>query len=363
MDINQHNTQTQIVSNDEISIRELIIKIGKCYHYLLSKWLIIVFSGALGGSLGFFYAWSKKPLYTATTTFVFEDAKSGAGSQYAGLAALAGMSVGGGGGLFHGDNLLELYKSRTMLQKTLLSSGVFDGKSDLLINRYIQIKKLRKVWEKSPSLAKLSFSIPQERYTRAHDSIMTKIVGDINNNCLKVDKPDKKLGIIDVDVKSTDEQFAKIFNDRVVETVNQFYIETKTKKQNANILVLQYQADSVRRILNAAIGVTASSLDANPNINPALQVLRVPSQRKQIEVQTNTSIYAEIVKNLEMARLAARQDAPLIQLVDQAVFPLKVDKTSKIKFAIIGGVLFGFFAALTLLVKKELNELFKNNEN
>lgn len=360
MDTNQHFTKDTVANSDEISLKELILKIREWYRYLLTKWVIILAAGILGGALGFIYAWTKKPVYTATTTFVLEDGKSGGISQYAGLAALAGVSLGGnGGGLFQGDNLLELYKSRTMLQQTLLSTGEFDGKKDLLINRYIQINKLRKTWAKNPKLAELSFSIPVEKYTRAHDSVMTTIIGDLNRNYLKVSKPDKKLGIIDVDVKSQDEQFAKVFNDRVVATVNQFYIETKTKKQNANIRVLQHQADSVRRMLNAAIGGTAASIDANPNANPALQILRVPSQRKQIDVQANSAIYAEIVKNLEMARLTARQDAPLIQVVDKPVYPLTMIAGNKMITVILCALLFILFVMSVFLAYKAFANALK----
>lgn len=354
----EYGNSTPVVAvNDEISLKELISKIGKGFRYLITKWYILGIVGFIGCVSGYLYAWSKKPIYKATTTFVLEDGRN-SGSQYSGLAALAGISMGGaGGGLFMGDNLLELYKSRTMLQKTLLSYGLFDGKKDLLINRYIKINKLRESWVKNKKLKNLNFQIPYNQYTRAHDSIMTAIIGNINKSYLTVSKPDKKLGIIDVDVKSPDEQFSKNFNDRVVENVNQFYIETKTKKQLSNIRILQRQADSVRAVLNVSIGGTASALDANPNANPALQILRVPSQRRQIDVQSNSAIYAEIVKNLEMAKLTARQDAPLIQVVDVPLYPLSVQRSSKLVWMIMLSVTFMFIAsAIMILVEFSLKE-------
>lgn len=354
----QPNSMPSSTQNKEISLLELVLKIREWFFYLFNKWVIILLLGVIGGTLGFLYAWSKKPIYTATTSFVMEDSRNSSLGQYAGLAALAGVNVGGsGGGLFMGDNLLELYKSRTMLQKTLLSYGLFDGKQDLLINRYIKINKLREGWDKKANLKGISFQIPFKNYTRLHDSIMTAIISDINKTSLTVNKPDKKLGIINVDVKSKDEQFAKCFNDRVVATVNQFYIETKTKKQNTNILILQHQADSVKKMLNVAIGGTASSLDANPNANPALQILRVPSQRKQIDVQANSAIYAEIVKNLELAKLSSRQDAPLIQIVDSPIYPLGVEKLGKKKTVIISSILSVLLGCGFLILRKELSTL------
>src|SRR5690606_1780639 len=105
------------------SVKELILTIQSWMSYFLSKWRILLIAGILGGIAGLGYALWKKPLYTATTTFVLEggDGKN-ALSQYAGMAAMVGIDLGGGtNGLFQGDNILELYKSRTMLMRTLLS--------------------------------------------------------------------------------------------------------------------------------------------------------------------------------------------------------------------------------------------------
>lgn len=331
--------------NDEISFRDLMLKILEWFKFLRSKAKIILAAGVLGGVLGLAFAYFKRPRYIATCTFVLEEAGSEKGlGRYAGLAAMAGVNIGGlssESGVFQGDNILELYKSRNMLQKTLLSYGEFDGKQELLINRYITINKLRDSWIKKRELKHLSFDIPQSRFTRYHDSIMTDIIKDINKFYLAVTKPDKKTSIIEVDVSSRDEQFSCNFVNQVVNTVNSFYVETKTKKANENLSLLQHQADSVRSVLNESIGGTAVAIDANPNANPALQILRVPSQRKQVDVQANSAIYAEVVKNLELAKMSAMQEAPLIQIIDGPVYPLKKEQVSKIK-----GVFIGFFGAV-----------------
>ena len=112
--------------SDEISIVDLISKVKEITKYLKSKWIIILSFSILGALLGLGYSILKKPTYTAVCTFVLEDAKGGGGlGQYAGLASLAGINLGGsGGGIFEGDNIIELYKSRTMIEKALLSDAI-----------------------------------------------------------------------------------------------------------------------------------------------------------------------------------------------------------------------------------------------
>lgn len=362
----ESTTNTARVQNDEVSLQEIVLKFLEWFRYLLLKWKVVLLTGILGGIFGFAYAYFKDPVYTATCTFVLDEGKSGGGlSQYAGLAAMAGINIGGGAsdGLFQGDNIMELYKSRRMLEKTLLSYGEFDGKKDLLINRYIKINRLREEWAKTRELQDLSFDIPAEKFTRINDSVITTIVGDINNRYLTIAKPDKKLSIIQVDVKSKDEAFAKNFNDAVVANVNRFYVETKTKKSMDNLSILQRQADSVRSVLNASIGGAASEIDANPNANMALQILRVPSQRKQIDVQANTAIYAEVVKNLEIARMSARQDIPLIQVVDQPIYPLRSLKRNPVVVGLAIGFLFSFMTMVFFILKLLWENVFDNEVN
>lgn len=352
--INNSNTE-------EISLKELILKLQLAFNYLKSKWMIIILCGIISGALGLLYAVFKKPIYTATSTFVLEDNKAGGLGQYAGLASLAGIDIGGGGssGIFQGDNILELYKSRIMIEKTLLTPVNIYGKNELLIDRYIDHNKLRDKWEEKDHIASITFYGDPEKFNRKQDSIITNIVELFNKKILNVEKLDKKLSIIKVDVATNDELFSKEFDTRLVETVNDFYTQTKTKKSYQNVQVLQRQADSVKKILNYSIGGVASAIDAAPNANPLLLTLRVPSQKKQVDVQANSAIYSEIVKNLEISKISLRQETPLIQVIDRPVLPLTVDRLSKLKGIILGAFIGGFASAIFLTIRKIFSILLK----
>ncbi|MDN5284320.1 MAG: hypothetical protein JWR38_594 [Mucilaginibacter sp.] len=342
---------------EEISIKDILKKYKLTFKYLKSKWIIIVMCGILGGLLGFVYSVFKKPVFTAACTFVLEDGKSSSPlGQYAGLASLAGIDLGGGGGgnggVFTGDNIFELYKSRTMIEKALLSEIVINNKKQLLIDRYINDLKLRDLWKKNDGIDDIDFHFPPDKFNRKQDSIISDIADKINKNILSISKLDKKLSIVNVEVKFSDELFAKEFNNKLVETVNDFYIKTKVKKNQQNVNLLQKQVDSVKRILNNSIGGVASALDAAPNANPLLTSLRVPSQKKQIDVQASTSIYAEMVKNLELSKMSLRQEMPLIQVIDSPVLPLKVDKLGKVRALLTGFLIGSLICAMFFLFKR-----------
>src|SRR5690606_1953746 len=123
------------------------------------------------------------------------------------------------GGLFEGDNILELYKSRSMLTQTLLSR-VHPDSSRLLVERYIDYNDLRSGWTDRPELLALDFrkepSLLDPQSLRIRDSVLTKFATTINESILKVEKPDNKLSIIKVEVTSPDEVFSKTFNENLV---------------------------------------------------------------------------------------------------------------------------------------------------
>jgi hypothetical protein len=348
--------------SDEISLKELILKLQEWWKFLLSKWKTILIAGILGGALGLTYAIIKKPIYTAEATFVLEEGESVGGlGQFAGLASVVGIDLGGGGGgVFEGDNILELYKSRKMIEKTLLSKDTFNNKIDLLVNRYIEFNDLRDDWK--DKIKTINFNIPKNEFTLQHDSLINQLVKEFNKSFLDVSKPDKKLSIIKVAFKNKDELFAKSFTNNIVENVNEFYVKTKTKKSAENLAILQNQADSVRRVLNNSISGVAAATDANLNSNPAFQVLRVPTQRKQVDVQASAAVYQEIVKNLEIAKVTFRREKPLIQVIDEPILPLENNKTKKIIGVIFGILGSSFLTVLFLLVKINFKNILSESK-
>lgn len=339
----------------EISLKEIYLTIKEWFQYLLSKYKLIVLVGILGALLGLGYSYTKKPKYTAVLSFALEDDKpSGLGGAL-GLAGQFGLDVGGGGGgVFSGSNLIELFKSRSMVEKTLLTPIVQNGKTISLAEMYIQNNKWRKGWAKDEKLKSIQFlpNAKRETFTRAQDSILEIIYNSLSASGLSVLQKDKKISIITVEVKSENEVFSKVFNEALADVVSDFYIDSKSEKSRLNMTILQRQLDSIRGELNGSITGVAVANDRTFNLNPALNVKRVPSARKQVDVQANTAILTELVKQTELAKVTLRKDTPLIQIIDKPIYPLKKEKFGKAKGIIMGGFLGGFFIVAFLILKR-----------
>ncbi|MGC4235767.1 MAG: Wzz/FepE/Etk N-terminal domain-containing protein [Niabella sp.] len=350
-------------SGEETSLKDLILSTRNWVKYFWSKWYIILLFGIIGAALGLTYAFLKKPVYTATTSFVLETGGNRSGlAAYAGIASAFGIDLGGaGGGLFEGENILELYRSRNMISRTLLSEADFNGKKQLLIERYIDFSKLRKKWADKPELKDISFSPLNEysspRQQLLHDSIITRIVKAIDKNYLDVSKIDKKLNIIKIKVISKDELFAKHFNEKLVENVNRFYLDTKTKKNLENVSILQAKTDSVRGIMTGAINRAVAVADATPNQNPTRMAQRVaPIQNATTSAEINKEVLGTLLQNLELSKISLLKETPLIQIVDEPVLPLEEKKTSKLIALILGGMVGGVIILGILMIKKYIRD-------
>ncbi|MBE8727757.1 lipopolysaccharide biosynthesis protein [Flavobacterium hungaricum] len=348
------------IENDEISLKELKQKTKEWLKYLYSKSIVIAISIFLGALLGLIYSISNKPVYTATLSFALEDEKAGGGGlgSALGLASSLGIDLGGSGGsIFTGSNLTELFKSRTMVVQTLLKPVSKDGKVISLAEMYIQNAGWRENWDRDSKLKQVNF-IPNNKklvFTRVQDSILGVIYQNISKGNLSVAQKDKKIAIITIDVASNDEQFSKSFCEALVGQVSEFYVETKSKKARMNMDILEFQLDSIRRELNGAITGVAIANDNTFGLNPALNIRRTPSARRQVDVQANTAILTELVKQSEIAKVTLRKETPLIQIVDRPILPLPVEHFGKIKGIITGALLFGFLTILFLIIKQIFN--------
>ena len=269
---------------NEISLKEILAIIREWYYYFLSKWKLIVICGLLGAILGLTYSFVQKPVYTAKLTFAVEEEGSGGGLGGAlGLASQFGFDFGGsGGGAFEGANLLELFRSRKIIQQTLLRAIRFENREMTIAEMYILNENWREKWSNKPNLKNVLF-LPANRYKK--------------------------------------------------------------------------QTDSIRGALNGAITGVAVANDNTFNLNPALNIKRTPSVRRQVDVQANSAILTELVKQTEIAKVTVRKETPLVQIIDQPIYPLKKEKFGKAKGIIYGGILAGIFVIIYLTIRRLISEL------
>lgn len=348
--MSKENSKTSY--KDEITIKIIISSIMQWIKYLYSQYILILLFSLLIGIICFFYAYGKKPQYVAELTFVLESANASANNSYSGLASSLGIDLGGGNstGAFEGDNLFPFMKSSSMINNTLLAPVQIGNKTITLADYYIKIYNLRDKWT-DPKYKAVSFSnrFQLENASLEQNTILKALYNQIVTSNLFVGKQDKKSSLLSIRFISEDELLSKFFTEILCKKVSNLYIETKTKKAAENVAILQKQADSLRSVLNSSIKGVAIAIDANPNKNPALQILNAPSQSKQLNIQANQVIFGQLLQNLEASKVSLRKETPLIQIIDEPILPLEIQSVSLSKWFLIGLFVGGFLVCSVLI--------------
>lgn len=284
--------------------------------FIFSKWKQLFLITALGCCLSFLYTTFKKDSYVAQLNFVSEGGSGGGLSAYAGIASQFGIDLGGAsGGVFEGDNLVELMKSKNLIAKTLLSQ--FDDKQ-LMIEFFINEYKLNK------KQISLHFVANSENQNWLSDSMINVISDRIVKKHLSIDKFDKKLDFVYIKFEMRNQFFAKKFVETLATKTIDFYTEYKNKRNQNNVSTVQHQVDSVRNLLYGNVAAIAEIKDLNLNLSR--QVPQTNRQYKEIDRQVNAAVYEELEKNLQIAKLIMLKESPLIKIIDKPLLPLKSEK-------------------------------------
>lgn len=355
-------------SSDEISFKELIQKLGEWYRYLKTQWWKIAIAGILGGVIGFVYAWMQPVTYTAKTTFVVEDTKSGGGGL-SGLASLAGqfgVDVGGGagGGLIAGDNILLYFQSESLARDVLLTSWD-SSRNESLADHYIDAHGLKVKWAANPKIGTLKFHpfSLKEKYSRLQDSLLQSIVKhSILKYQLSISKIEKRAGFIQLSITMENEELAAKYCYTLIKAAISKYISLKTLRQQKTVDKLQSRVDSIHALLNqktttfAAQQIASSTMDVNPLYKAGSLAANEKTVRDKAMLAT---VYSEIVKNLELAKFTLSQETPVIEVLDTPILPLPSKKASKLYYSFIYCIFFLLLSIMSLIAIRLFYKLSK----
>ncbi len=346
-----------VTENHINAVREeriyILSEVGNIWRFLFKKWWLFLIVGILAGLAGIFYASTKKINYRSRLTFALDEG-SGGGSvgNILNLASQFGFNMGSGKDIFAGDNILDIMKSRRMLEGVFLSVDTFNNKSYTLIEYYLEISGKR---DNNAKLKDIHFPVGKQResFTYSQDSLLYSTAMNFSKNNIVTQRPDRKLSIYEVRVMSPDEKFTRDFTSKMVSKTNDFYVEIKTKKAKETLDILEARVSSMRGNLSSSLESRAKIQDVN--VNPAFSAAEVPVLKQQANIQAYGGAYGEMFKNLELARFQYLNQIPLMQIIDPAAYPMEKIKTGKLKTA----VLFAFFAEVLLLLVLGIRWVFR----
>ena len=340
--------------NDEIQLKDILIKLSEYKTYLFSKKFTIITVSGFFFVLGIVFAISVNKKYTAKLTFVVEDQQQSGGAlgSMSGMASKFGFDIGGSSSAtFSQNNILELLKSRGVVEAALMQNRKVNKTDDLLIEHYLYLNKIKDSWKKDKDLTPVSF---HGILTQDNDSVSGCVWKSIIEDKLVVELESAEVNIINLSYTSVNEEFAKAFVEALIEQMSKMYISHQTAQSSNTLDFLSSRADSVFIELEMAEEEFAKVKDINQRIVKASGRLKELQLMRRVEV-LNT-MYLEIVKNLEISKLTLLNQTPIIHIIDKPILPLEVDVKSKAALGLLGVFLGGLLSFIFFIFRK----LFKD---
>ncbi len=338
--------------NKEIEIRDIIITLKEIKQELISRSFkigLFVFLFSLTAVLINFFQDSR---YKAELSFVVEDKqKSTPLSSVSGLASQFGFDFfSSSNSTFSQANIMELLKSRGVISKTLLRSN----NKNLFIQNYISMYNLDSDWKNNKDLEGITF---KNQIDIKHDSIITMIWEKIIEDDISVEIKNDETDIIYLSFKSKEEKFAKLFSENLIDEMSSMYIEYQTKQSTNTIDFLQNRADSVFNELEKAEEEFARVKDINQRIIKASGRLKELQLMRSVEVLS--TMYLELIKNIEISKLTLLNQTPIIQVIDRPTLPLEDTKLSTFLVFFISFVLSFLISVFYFVFRKMIVDSLK----
>ena len=333
---------------EKIQFADVIATFKRVVNNVLAQYKMIIKVTTLTTLIALGYGLIQPPNYTAVATFILEDkssSKSGLGAIASQIGFDIGGLTGGNAGLFDGDNILDIMQSRLIIEKVLLSKLDSNAKNqqETLADIYARSNRLNKKWNANNGLE--NFKFKENANSELQDSLLYTLVQRIVKKNLVVSRQNKKGSIISIQVNSNNQQFSKLFSERLLKQTSDLYIGIKTGNLTSNIEKLQRKADSLQRSLYTKSFEASNLLNANAGIK-TYTVHEDLSQKDKTMVYT---LFVEVTKNLEALKLSQINQTPVIQVLDMAKYPL-VNQATPLFIIVLIGVAVGLVLSILIAV-------------
>jgi len=332
-----------------VSFGGLLLMIWDYLRYLGRRWKIIFLIAILAALIGYFLAKKSQTLYTADLTFMLTEQEAPSSSINSVLGNL-GIDPAGGGEQ-NLSKILELSRSMQIMQKVLLTQDSIDGKRDYFANHVIDHFKLHQKWNKNSlkdfRFQKTDFSNFDETEKEALKKVYSYVVGSKTKDGIFTYALSNDSKIMTLSLESPSQDLSVNMLLLIFEELSTYYIDKTTEKQQTTYAAIKAETDSIQQKLKSTEYQLARFRDTRQDL--VRQKSQLAKNQLIREVSLYASIYAESIKNLELAKFNLKQKTPFIQAIDLPFKPLQASKSSPLKSAILAAIA-GIFLSVILLM-------------
>ena len=153
--------------------------------------------------------------------------------------------------------------------------------------------------------------------------------------------------IMSLEVSTTREDLSLVLADRMFLSLSNYYVNKAIEKQFKTYSVVSAKKDSVLAVLKSNEYQLANFKDTHRGM--LMRTDQIAELRLQREITALSAMYAEVLKNTEIADFSLKNKLPFIQVIDEPlspIYPTQASLLRKILIGIIAGAAIGCFFIL-----------------
>lgn len=338
----------QNVDRDEIEIR-----LSDVIKFIKDNRLKILLGGIIGLIIGILYVFPKPNMYTVEITVMPEFRGKGPG----GLSSITSDLLGLGSDNSNSSeptirpdlypNVLESVPFALNMLKQQVYSKNFGAKMTLqefisrtgensFVGRIIGFLTASGDNDNAngikPDPGNTSRAI---QVTKEEDGLIKAVLGSV------LSVYDKKTGILTIKAVEPDPVVAATVASLSLKYLTDYIVEYRTEKARKRVYFLTQQMLDAKKRYQAAEYALSNYRDRNRSLY--LNTAKIDEQRLQSDYLLEQSVYNDLAKQLEQAKIKIEEDTPTFKTLEPALIPLHKSgpkRTSTIiGFAVIGGII------------------------
>lgn len=351
--------ENNIIQEEQLTTKDLIFQFIGILKQLSKEWRLLLIGACLGGLLSVAYDLKeyRETLYWGEVSFNLESGNQSNNTlgAFAGMASAFGIQGGGAGGssdLFSGINFGVVLNSRALYDRAFMKEVTVNGKKELFVNYYKDSSGIaQKEWAgnlfKEPNYGAIKYRFKKKNpkdFTPLENQIIEALHAKLSASTFLMNA-DKGSSIMTLKASSISENLSKAWVEVLVETLEEYYIEIKTKKTRDVLDVQEKRLAELSSKLSATDRQLANATFQAVNAVDPMAPMR--TQQVSRNNQYASQQYFQQLAQVENIKLMLINQTPFFMIVEPVRLPLS--KTSStvgdrmLPGAIIGFVLLSVF--------------------
>lgn len=338
-----------------MSLKEILAAAKEYWLEIRRNWRLVAYITAGMTALMLVLAYTTKPTFTATLTFMVDDGSDGSSTATTLLSAF-GLGKPASQNL---DKIVALSKSRKIISEALFTKDTIGGQVDFYANHFIREYNFQKdKWAGKPGLEHFFFttSDPSKFDRNANAALLAIYAMLIGGKEPGIFTPSyiNASGILTLQIVTTNEALAQGFLKVLFQKLSDYYILSNIEKEQATYDLVKFQTDSLRRVVRSKAYGAARFIDQNTGL--LFGYNQMPGTEMAQEGQFAAEVYAKTLANLALADYALKDNRPYVLPLDYPILPLPATRSSLLLNLIIGIVLGSILGAGFVAGRKKYRE-------